>query len=195
MERPILKKGLDSKTFKSFYYLKEELVAFCRENKLPVFGGKIELTERIAHYLDTGEVLHTSSTGKKTQRMTAINEDSKIEENIVCSEVHRAFFKEHIGKSFSFNVAFQKWLKANAGKTYKDAIVAYDTILKEKKQGKKNIDRHFDTDERGVPGQWYQSKQKPQGKCAEYRCCFWAENTALVGSSTQRVVYNFKGNL
>lgn len=144
MERPILKKGLDSKTFKSFYYLKEELVAFCRENKLPVSGGKIELTERIAHYLDTGEVLHTSSTGKKTQRMTAINEDSKIEENIVCSEVHRAFFKEHIGKSFSFNVAFQKWLKANAGKTYKDAIVAYDTILKEKKQGKKNIDRQFE---------------------------------------------------
>lgn len=58
--------------------------------------------------------------------MTAINEDSKIEENIVCSEVHRAFFKEHIGKSFSFNVAFQKWLKANAGKTYKDAIVCWN---------------------------------------------------------------------
>lgn len=29
MERPILSKQLDSRTFRSFYYLKEELVSFC----------------------------------------------------------------------------------------------------------------------------------------------------------------------
>ena len=44
-ERPDLNKELDGKTFRSFYYLKEELVGFCRENNLPVSGGKIELTE------------------------------------------------------------------------------------------------------------------------------------------------------
>ncbi|WP_420329330.1 DUF6434 domain-containing protein [Pseudobutyrivibrio ruminis] len=38
-------------------------------------------------------------------------------QNIVCSEKHRAFFKEKIGKTFSFNVQFQKWLKANVGNT------------------------------------------------------------------------------
>ena len=57
MERPILNTQLDSKTFKEFYYLKEELVNFCRENNLPTSGGKIELTERIAYFLDTGKVL------------------------------------------------------------------------------------------------------------------------------------------
>lgn len=33
-ERPVLNKDLDSKTFREFYYLKEELVNFCRENGL-----------------------------------------------------------------------------------------------------------------------------------------------------------------
>ena len=31
-DRPVLDKKLDSKTFREFYYLKEELVDFCRKN-------------------------------------------------------------------------------------------------------------------------------------------------------------------
>lgn len=144
MERPILEKQLDGKTFRDFYYLKEELVEFCRANKLPVSGGKIELTDRIAHYLDTGEILAASTVKKKVTTVSDINEDTKIEENFVCSERHRAFFKEHIGSSFTFPVAFQKWLKGNAGKTYKDAIAAYDQILEDKKKGKTKIDKQFE---------------------------------------------------
>ena len=56
-ERPDLNNGLDSKVFRSFYYLKEELLAFCKKNGLPTSGGKIELTDRISHYLDTGKIL------------------------------------------------------------------------------------------------------------------------------------------
>lgn len=51
--------------------------------------------------------------------------DTKIEQDFVCSEKHRAFFKQHIGKSFSFNVAFQKWLKSNSGRTYREAIICW----------------------------------------------------------------------
>ena len=143
-ERPDLNKELDAKTFKSFYYLMEELVSFCRENKLPVSGGKIELTERIACYLDTGDIMKASSNRKKTINICTITEKTKIEPNIVCSEKHRAFFKEKIGKSFSFNVAFQKWLKSNTGKTYGDAIKAYYQILEEKKKVKTKIDKQFE---------------------------------------------------
>ncbi len=39
---------------------------------------------------------------------------------------------------------FQKWLKANAGKTYADAVRAYYQILAEKKQGRTKIDRQFE---------------------------------------------------
>ena len=142
--RPELNKELDGKTFRSFYYLKEELISFCRENKLPVSGGKIELTDRISHFLDTGKVLEASSKRKTTVNIELITENTKIEPNIVCSEKHRAFFIEKIGKSFSFNVLFQKWLKSNAGKTYGDAITAYYQILEEKKKGKTTIDKQFE---------------------------------------------------
>ena len=47
---------------------------------------------------------------------------------------------DKIGKSFSFNVMFQKWLKANAGKTYRDAIDAYYQIIEEKQKGKTKMD-------------------------------------------------------
>lgn len=142
--RPALNKDLNGQTFRSYYYLKEELIAFCRENKLPISGGKIELTDRIAHFLDTGEVLNTPEKRKAAVPTGLITEDTAIELNIVCSEKHRAFFREKIGKSFSFNVSFQKWLKANAGKTYKDAIGAYYQILEEKKKGKTTIDKQFE---------------------------------------------------
>ncbi len=142
--RPELNKGLDGKTFRSFYYLKEELVNFCRQHNLPVSGGKIELTDRIAYFLDTGEVSETSAKRKPTVNVGIITEDTTIEKNIVCSEKHRAFFKDKIGKSFSFNVLFQKWLKNNAGKTYKEAIDAYYHILEEKKKGKTKIDKQFE---------------------------------------------------
>ena len=64
-ERPFLDKNLDSTTFRDFYYLKEELVDFCRKNGLPVSGGKLEITERIARFLDTGEALSASTVRKK----------------------------------------------------------------------------------------------------------------------------------
>ena len=143
-ERPQLNSKLDAETFRSFYYLKEELVSFCRENNLPVSGGKLELTDRIAYFLDTGNVVEASAKRKAAVDVGVITEDTVIEANIVCSEKHRAFFKEKIGKNFSFNVLFQKWLKANAGKNYRDAINAYYEILEEKKKGKTTIDKQFE---------------------------------------------------
>ena len=41
-------------------------------------------------------------------------------------------------------MAFQKWLKSNTGKTYREAIDAYGQILEEKKKGKTTIDRQFE---------------------------------------------------
>ncbi len=142
--RPILDRELDSKTFREFYYLKEELVAFWRKNDLPTVGGKIEITDRIAHYLDTGEIPIVKVVKKRTPVIADINEETEIESDFVCSEKHRAFFKKHIGSSFSFNVAFQKWLKCNAGKTYKEAISAYYQIIEDKKKGNTKIDKQFE---------------------------------------------------
>lgn len=143
-DRPILDKNLSSAVFREFYYLKEELVDFLRLNGLPTIGGKVELADRVAYFLDTGGVKPVELQRIKAVSINEISVDTIIEDNFVCSEKHRAFFKEHIGSSFSFNVAFQKWLKANSGKTYSDAITAYYQILDEKKKSKTTIDSQFE---------------------------------------------------
>ena len=143
-ERPLLTKKLDGKSFKKWYWLKEELVEFCRSNDIPTGGGKLELTERISEYLDTGVVKSVRRKAAKASNVSVITLDTPIESGFVCSEKHRAFFKEQIGESFSFNVAFQKWLKSNAGKTYREAVDAYYEIKKSAKSGRKNIDRQFE---------------------------------------------------
>ena len=92
-DRPVLDRNLDCKTFREFYYLKEELVDFCRKNKLPTTGGKIEITDRIACFLDTGEIPIVKTQKKSTPTVTEIDEETKIETDFVCSEKHRAFLK------------------------------------------------------------------------------------------------------
>ena len=144
--RPELARGLDSQTFREYYYLKEELAAFCRANHLPASGGKQELTERIACFLETGQVQQPSVKRTTVHKKAAseMTRDSLIEAGFVCTEAHRAFFRKEIGNRFSFNVQFQQWLKDNAGKTYGDAIAAYDEILKAQKAGKSSIGKQFE---------------------------------------------------
>ena len=144
MDRPKLDVSLDCKTFKEYYYLKEELVDFCRRNGLQTTGGKIELTERISRFLDTGERSIKNHDSRRTKIIDEITLDSIIEDNFVCSEKHREFYRNQIGKSFSFNVLFQKWLKSNSGKTYKESIDAYYQILEDKKNNKTTIDKQFE---------------------------------------------------
>ena len=143
-DRPELTTGLKSKDFLEYYYLKEELVQFCRENGLPSSGGKQELTGRIALFLETGKIENAKSARSHKHNITEITKESIIETDFVCSEFHRAFFKKELGDGFSFNVAFQKWLKANSGKTYADALVAYKEIKNAKKTGKTAIEKQFE---------------------------------------------------
>ena len=143
-ERPELSRDISVEVFRNYYYLKEELVKFCRKYDLQTTGSKQELTDRIAYFLETGKKKSASSKRIQAESVGDITENTLIEAKIVCSEKHRAFFKERIGKTFSFNVAFQKWLKNNAGKTYADAIQAYYAILEEKKKRKTVIDKQFE---------------------------------------------------
>lgn len=143
-EKPNLDNNLDGKTFKEYYYLKEELIDFCRKNDLQTTGCKLELTERIATFLDTGKKTYKSHTTMKNRIVDNITLNTIIEENFVCSEKHRTFYKKQIGNSFSFNVAFQKWLKSNSGKTYQDSIKVYYQILENKNKNKTIIDKQFE---------------------------------------------------
>ncbi len=121
-------------------------MTFAKKNRLSTFGSKAELENRIALFLDTGKEEKPSfRTNRKINRtIDELDEETVIESNIVCSEMLRSFFREKIGKNFSFNVSFQKWLKANVGRTYGDAIQAYGEIIEEKKKTKTEIDSQFE---------------------------------------------------
>lgn len=129
-ERPALSKTLNAEVFRSYYYLKEELVDFCRREGLQTSGGKPELTERIAVYLSTGEKSASAGRRPKAPVIGQITEGTRIEAPFVCSQKHRAFFQAAIGPGFTFKVAFQKWLKENSGKTYGEAVAAYRSMEK-----------------------------------------------------------------
>ncbi len=143
-ERPKLNREMNSRIFQDYYYLKEELVDFCRTNGLPVSGNKMEITKRIACFLDTGKIVQPAVRSIHSNAVGEITENTVIESDIVCSQKHRAFFRNKIGKNFSFNVQFQKWLKSNTGRTYGDDICAYYRIMEEKKKEKTKIDKQFE---------------------------------------------------
>ena len=91
-ERPPLNRLPDGKTFRAYYYLKEELAAFCRENRLPASGSKAALADHVARFLD-GDAPPAPSPGRrKAVSSGPIPRESRIEENFVCSEAPRAFF-------------------------------------------------------------------------------------------------------
>ena len=126
---PELTRDLNPEEFREHYFLKEELKDFCRAEGLKVSGSKEDLEKRIIHYLETGEKLAEPTVKQKsTVTLTEISLDSKLGENFKCSEDKREFFEKHVGRGFKFKVKFQKWLKANPDKTYRDAIDAYFEI-------------------------------------------------------------------
>lgn len=133
MERPVLGPGLDSKVFYEYYYLKEELILFCRQNGLATTGNKQVLTDRVACFLATGKKLVEKNMHKSVCLKDEITLEMQIEPDMVCSEKHRAFFRKQIGKAFTFNVAFQKWLKSHAGSTYGKAVEKWYEIRQENK--------------------------------------------------------------
>lgn len=144
LERPAIADITDSRVFRAYYYLLSELQAYCREKGLPLSGGKQAIADRIAHYIDTGETLPPAPAAKKALRTEAITPESIIEADIKCSQVHRAFFKDAIGKRFTFNVAFQQWLRENAGRTYQEAVEAYGDIQAAMREGQTVISRQFE---------------------------------------------------
>ena len=131
IERPALDKHLDSKTFRDFYYLKEELIDFCRKNGLPVAGGKLEIADRIAYFLDTGKVLSAGAGKKKAAIIFTITEDTEIEVDFACSERHRAYYqiledkkkgKSKIDRQFEYNTYIRDFFADNQGKSLEEAI-------------------------------------------------------------------------
>lgn len=125
--RPNLTKDCSVEDFQDFYWLKEELQAFCREHGLSASGSKIEIADRIEIFLRTGEIkkpIRQARIKTKIEHQANLSLDTVITENHRCSQDVRVFFKTVIPK-FHFSTYIQAYFKNNAGKTYRDAVNAW----------------------------------------------------------------------
>ena len=149
-KRPELNKNISIEDFRDFYWLKKELVHFCRVEGLSTQGGKIQIANRIEMYLKTGRKVGPSKVNKvkptsqfdwnseKLTPTTIITDNYKNSENV------RAFFQNQIGSTFKFNVMFMNWMKQNTGKTLAEAVQEWHNIEARKKEGRKEIAPQFE---------------------------------------------------
>jgi hypothetical protein len=150
MKRPPLNRNLSVADFQNFYWLKEELTAFCRTERISTKGGKLALSDRIISYLQTGEIVQPEknkvASSKFDWNKASLDLDTPITDNYKNTEHVRAFMRKEIGSHFRFNTAFMEWMKQNAGKTMKDAIVEWKRIydLKKDKSYKTEIAPQFE---------------------------------------------------
>lgn len=146
--RPHLNIHISADDFLSYYWLKEELVTFCREQKLSTQGSKNEITKRIAVFLETGAREKPIKKQKTTQKKTnnSITLETVIEENHICTQEERAFFQNVIGTKFKFSVHIQNFFKNNVGKTYQDVVTEWHEEEKRKKDPsyRTSIDSQFE---------------------------------------------------
>jgi len=150
-KRPTLDKKITVNDFKDFYWLKKELVEFCKVEGLKRTGGKIEIAKRIEHYLSTRKKQVEQKIIKTKQSKFDWNTESLTLKTVISdsyknTENVRNFFEKQIGKKFKFNVKFMNWMKSNEGKTLNEAIVEWKRIEIEKKtnQQPKDIDPQFE---------------------------------------------------
>ena len=137
MKRPFFEDIKTGKEFKRWYWLKEELVAICKQCNLPFSGGKFDLQDRIAYALDNDGQLLKRPKIKKTSNFNWANEiltpNTIITDNITFGPNFRNFMKTEIGKKFNCHGDFMDWVKENPGKTLQDAINQWQ-ILEDRKK-------------------------------------------------------------
>ncbi|MFP7494825.1 DUF6434 domain-containing protein [Terribacillus saccharophilus] len=146
--RPELTRMTKAEDFLDYYWLKEELVQFCRVNELPVSGSKMEITARIESFLRNGTIEKPKQKQSRRRKKTAdvLSRSTIITEEHRCSQHVRAFFKKEIGEHFHFSTYIQNYFRENIGKTYEDAIAAWheEEIRKKDPAYKKDIAPQFE---------------------------------------------------
>lgn len=127
MTRPPLTPDLLASDFLSFYWLKQELLDFCRAEALSTQGSKGDLTERIATFLTTGERPAPPPKRPRAAPMpVTLTRDSVIGPGWRCSEPLRAFFRSEIGPHFHFDQRMRDFIAQEVGKTLQEAIEMWE---------------------------------------------------------------------
>ena len=123
--RPHLDRSLASEAFLDHYWLKEELVAFCRSQGLIASGAKADLSARIAGLLSGSTVPATRPKTPRARMPSAFSPDSVIEPGWRCSQDLRAFFTTQLGGPFRFDRFMRDRISHGAGQTLGQVLQAW----------------------------------------------------------------------
>lgn len=173
-KRPNLSDISSAKEFRRWYWLKEELVAYCKSTSISTAGGKFEIVDRIAEYLETGKVIKPKRITPKTKRSrfdwakAPLSLETVITDNLTFGKNFRGFMTEQIGSKFVCHSDFMDWVKANVGKTLADALKAWCELEDRKK------DPNF------------KRKIAPQNMLAQYARDFLTDNPDLTHADMMR---------
>jgi hypothetical protein len=139
MARP----GIDSITsgeeLKRWYWLKAELVAYCKQAGISYMGAKFDILERIALVLDEGvsrakKPANPSKSNSKFDWHAAIlSPETIITDSYKNSQNVRRFFIQHCGAQFHFSIPFMHFMKTNCGGTLQDAINEWQKLDQQSK--------------------------------------------------------------
>lgn len=135
--RPKLDNNISLDDYLNYYWLKKELVQFCREVGINSEGWKLEINERIIEYLSN----HTIDRKTKAKPKKKSNEVSELRLDMIVTESFKRnprtteFFKS-IDSRFHYSVRLNKYIRDNIGKiTYQDIITEWKVEYEQKKQG------------------------------------------------------------
>jgi hypothetical protein len=137
--RPNLSDIQTSEEFRKWYWLKEELVAFCKLAEISYAGTKFEIIDRIAEAFDADPITQKKTKAKKVTSKfdwhceeltleTVITDSYKNSQNV------RRFFQKNCSQKFHFNFAFMAWMRSNVGKTLADAIKEWKRLDEQSRQ-------------------------------------------------------------
>jgi hypothetical protein len=130
--RPNIDDISSGEELKKWYWLKAELVEFCKKTGINYSGSKFEILDRIALSLDAEKVVLGEKRVKPTSKFDWSKEALTLETLITDSYRNgpntRNFFKEYCGIRFSFNIPFMAWMKHNVGKNLRHAVEEWERL-------------------------------------------------------------------
>jgi hypothetical protein len=130
MNRPLINVVLSGQELKRWYWLKRELVDYCKLINLNYSGSKFDILDKIAHALDEGRASLIPSKAINSKQAISkfdwqkepLSIDTIITDSYKNSQNVRCFLRQHCGDNFRFSIPFMDYMKINCSKTLGDAI-------------------------------------------------------------------------
>jgi SAP domain-containing new25/Domain of unknown function (DUF6434) len=126
MPRPNLHAPLSPTEFDAWYWLKDELLAFCRSHDLTTSGSKPEVAARVRAFLaGTAAPKPTARVARRGVMPVTFSLRTKIGAGWRCTPTLGAFLRSQCGPQFRFNAAVREFIHGGVGRTLKEAVDCY----------------------------------------------------------------------